>query len=606
MRRSRSLAGSWQFQVDPGGVLTVNKLNPDREITVPLPWQAAFPDLKQYGGYAWYRRDIDLDEDWLRGHLLLRFGAVDYWCMVYVNGTPVGEHEGGYTPFTIPIEAYARSGRNEIAIRVFDPVQAGIYLSRWPHLAPNSRLSDLSSQLERGDLMLTPGSLELDEVANRVPHGKQDWYINVGGIWQDVLLTSVPAVYVERLQVTTDIHTGEAALTIELGGDPVARRGGMIDVIVQARDGQEWNTSVDLEAGQQACVASVTVPDPRLWSPDSAYLYTAVARLRSQAGRDELRTRFGFREIASRDGQLLLNGEPFYLLSALDQDFYPDTIYTVPSEQFLRDQFRKARALGFNNLRCHIKPPDPLYLDLADEMGLTVWEEIPSWKTLVPDDTTRQPDLRLEPDIKRRVAHTLEEMIRRDYNHPSLIAWTMVNEDWGTSLPLSAEDRRWVSEMYDLCKRLDPTRLAIDNSACPAPWGPNIHVKSDLEDFHIYANIPDQARSFEHTIEQFSLRPGWTYSAHGDSQRSRGEPLVLSEFGNWGLPSLAGLKEPDGSEPDWFRMGPWWSRWEGDPGWPAGTEERFDRLGLGAIWERLRGICHRHAVAPVRGPEVRD
>src|SRR5689334_11806453 len=98
MRQSRSLAGSWQFQLDPDGTLTVDTLAPDREIQVPLPWQAAFPDLQQYSGYAWYRRYIELDDDWLGGQLLLRFGAVDYWCQVYVNGSLAGEHEGGYTP----------------------------------------------------------------------------------------------------------------------------------------------------------------------------------------------------------------------------------------------------------------------------------------------------------------------------------------------------------------------------------------------------------------------------------------------------------------------------------------------------------------------------
>ena len=113
MRHSRSLAGFWQFQPDPEGHLTVHNLAPDREIKVPLPWQAAFPDLRRYGGYAWYRCHLDLDDDWLPvgGNLLLRFGAVDYWCQVYVNGTLAGEHEGGYTPFTVPIRDQARRGR---------------------------------------------------------------------------------------------------------------------------------------------------------------------------------------------------------------------------------------------------------------------------------------------------------------------------------------------------------------------------------------------------------------------------------------------------------------------------------------------------------------
>ena len=108
MRRPISLAGNWQFQLDPNGTLDVESLAPDRQIPVPCPWQVAFPELQEYSGYAWYRTQIDVDVAWLGGELLLHFGAVDYWCQVFVNGERVFQHEGGYTPFTIPIKAYAR------------------------------------------------------------------------------------------------------------------------------------------------------------------------------------------------------------------------------------------------------------------------------------------------------------------------------------------------------------------------------------------------------------------------------------------------------------------------------------------------------------------
>jgi hypothetical protein len=138
--------------------------------------------------------------------------------------------------------------------------------------------------------------------------------------------------------------------------------------------------------------------------------------------------------------------------------------------------------------------------------------------------------------------------------------------------------------VYERCKRLDPNRLVVDNSACPAAWGPNVHVHSDLDDFHIYANIPDQADKFEQTMEQFNLRPVWTYSSNGDSQRTGQEPLILSEFGNWGLPSNQALRKHYKGDPDWFKIGPWWSPWDGEPGWAAGVEERFKEFGLDAIW----------------------
>jgi hypothetical protein len=566
MRLQESLAGLWQFMTDPTGEANPAAVTFDREIAVPMPWQAAFPELQQYSGYAWYRRSIDLEDKWLTGDVLLRFGAVDYWCQVYVNGHLAGEHEGGYTPFTLPVGRYLHPGSNDITVKVYDSAQDGIFIPRWPNYA--------------GD----PGPAGPPFSAADVPHGKQEWYVNVGGIWQDVTLMAVPHRWIDNIQVTTDIHSGRVEVLVDLSGVPEQPADNLRATIA----GQPGITGQFVAgAGKNTYAATLQVANPHLWDTSDPYLYTLTVSLgaEDEGTADELTVRFGFREIATHNGKILLNGEPIYLLSALDQDMYPETIYTVPSEDFLRDQFRKAKDLGLNCLRCHIKPPDPLYLDLADEMGLLVWTEIPSWRTFYLRGSIHENQLDLGSTIKHRVEQTLREMIRRDYNHPSIIIWTIVNEDWGTSLPLSASDRRWVSGMYDLCKQLDPTRLVVDNSPCPHAWGPNIHVHTDLDDFHFYANIPDQAASWESTVEQFGLRPVWTFSSHGDVQRTGNEPMVLSEFGNWGLPNLSTLrKAAGGSDPAWFGLGPWWSTWEGEPGWPSGVDERFARFGLDAIW----------------------
>ncbi len=555
MRHHRSLNGVWQFQVDADGSLTVDTLAPDREITVPLPWQAAFPELERYSGYAWYRTEVTLDETWLAGELLLKFGAVDYWCQVFVNGQLAGEHEGGYTPFTLPVRAYVQPGVNQIAVRVYDMAQTGITIERWPQDVTASRAP-------------------FDPV--NVPHGKQDWYINVGGLWQDVTLTAVPRTYIEAAHITTDIHTGDVRVRVRLSGAAASLNTGEVAVTVG-----DVTVTAALAAGQPEYDLALTVKSPAWWSPDQPTLYTAVVRLTAPGTDDTISVRFGFREISTRDGQLLLNGEPLYLLSALDQDYYPETIYTVPSEAYLRDEFAKAKALGFNNLRCHIKPPDPLYLDLADEMGLLIWAEIPSWRTFHVKPSLLPGGADVPEAVRDRARQTLTEMIERDFNHPSLVIWTIVNEDWGTATALSAPDREWLADMYDLCKQLDPTRLVVDNSACMNSWGPNLHVKSDLDDFHVYANIPDHAGYFEQMIRQISLRPLWTYSHAGDAVRTGHEPLILSEFGNWGLPSLSAY---DGEEPKWFHLGAWWSAFDGLPGWPRGVVKRFKQLGLTAIW----------------------
>lgn len=566
MRQERSLDGQWQFQLDPDGAVTTPPTTYERQIQVPLPWQAAFQDLGRYSGFAWYRREIELADEWLTGDLLLHFGAVDYWCQLFVNGQLAGEHEGGYTHFSFSIREYAKAGTNEIALRVYDTCQTGTETPRWPEFP------EVSSHAQ------PPFS------SNEIPHGKQEWYENVGGIWQSVTLSAVPALYIKRVAITPH-NSGLAEVKIDLVGDATAASG-QLAVTLTDRNGQiAGRASAALADGQSSYTTSVQVDNPRLWEIGASYLYGAEVLLNADSpGEDTWTGRFGFREITTRDGLFLLNDKPFFLLGALDQDMYEHTIYTVPSREYLADQFKKAQELGLNTLRCHIKPPDPVYLELADEMGLLVWAEIPSWRSHFHKGTYHANQMNIDDLLKARVENTLREMVDRDFNHPSLIIWTMVNEDWGTALPLRQEDRTWVGDLYALSKQLDPTRLAVDNSACPVIWGSNLHVHSDIDDFHTYHNIPDYAGSYDRMMDAFNLRPLWNYSSHGDAVRTGHEPLVLSEFGNWGLPSLKGLQNEDGSDPYWFFMGPWWSDWGGEPGWPKGVLERFKRFGLEKVW----------------------
>jgi hypothetical protein len=555
MRVQRSLSGRWSFQLDPNGTHQPDAIPLDREIPVPLPWQAAFPELRRYSGYAWYQRSFEVDDGWLTGELLLDFGAVDYWCEIYVNGQCIGEHEGGYTPFRFPIRAFVHAGENTLSVRVWDAARSAIVIPRWRDgIQPDRTQPPFDPEL--------------------IPHGKQSWYLDASGIWQDVTLTAVPARYIDHIHITPNIHTGEAAIIVQLSGRELAGR------LRVTAAGQ--TTEVPVTPAQKSASVVVRVPQPSLWTPETPTLYTADVRLETNHGEDQRSERFGYREITTRAGRLLLNGQPLYLLCALDQDLYPETIYTVPSEDFLRDQFRKAKEMGLNSLRCHVKTPDPRYLELADEMGLLVWAEIPSWRTFYPKTTTHESALYLDETVKTRVRDTLRDMIQRDFNHPSLIIWTIVNEDWGTALLLSETDRAWVAEMVDTCKQLDPTRLVVDNSPCPAPWGLSVHVKSDLDDFHIYTSIPDHAEIFEQFVEQFGLRPLWSFSNTGDAQRTGEEPILVSEFGNWAMPAL---KQYHGEEPGWFDLAAWWSPWEGEPGLAAGVLNRFEQFGLNAIWK---------------------
>lgn len=561
MRQVRSLAGIWGFQLDLEGTITPAWLNPNRQITVPMPWQVEHPDLQQYSGYAWYTRPFDVDEAWLSGELLLHFGAVDYWCEVYVNDMLVGQHEGGYTPFTLPIRRAVKSGENVLAVRVYDSVQDAHVIPRWWGTpAPEPTAPPFNAQT--------------------IPHGKQTWYVDVSGIWQDVTLSSVPKSYITLAHVTAALD-GTVSVRVDVANPSAGRVSVFVD-----DPAPENKISAEIDVTTETSVTlTLKIDTPRLWTMDTPYLYTAQVVYESATGEDTQTVRFGVRQLETRNGQFWLNGEPIYLISALDQDIYADTIYTPPSTDYLRDQFQKAKELGLNSLRCHIKPPDPRYLDLADELGLLIWAEVPSWRTWHVKTTVHPTALHMDEAVKTRVRDTLTAIIERDYNHPSLMIWTVVNEDWGTALQLSPADRAFVRELYDLCKQLDPTRLCVDNSPCPAPFGFSPHVKTDINDFHIYTNIPDQARAFDLFVDQFALSPSWLFSLHGDSQRRGDEPIVLSEFGNWGMPSLKHIgSEAHGGEPAWGDLGPWWNPYDGEPGYPKGVLERFHTYGLDKVW----------------------
>ena len=582
-----SLAGDWEFQLDPAGALDVESIDPDRTIPVPLPWQAAFPELRRYGGYAWYRRTVEVDGDLDGGDLRLRFGAVDYWCEVFLNGTRLVEHEGGYTPFEVGLRDALVDGRNEITVRVFDPVQAGVVHDRWPDFEGQQQAARSGPPFP----------------AAHVPHGKQDWYVNTGGIWQDVTLTPRPAAWIGGLHVTPDIDRGRVDIDVRMAGDVARLAKAVLRLEVQVDGDTVAGSEVALTLGELAYTSSIGIPDARPWTLDAPFLYELVASLDVDGRRTRSTTRFGMRSFGVRDGGFVLNGAPLYLVGVLDQDFWPRTVATVPSRDRLRDQFRMAKRLGFNCLRCHIKAPDPMYLDLADEIGLLVWEELPSWRTYWSKGTLDPAQIEQPAEVRARVQSTLDALIERDFNHPCLVIRTLVNEDWGTALPFSASDRAWVVDLYDRGKRLDPTRLIVDNSACAAPWGTSFHVKSDIDDFHLYAAIPDQAATFDDTVADLALRPLWTFSPHGDARRRGDEPIVLSEFGNWGLPTLTAIGGGPDREPEWFDVRPWGSGWGQEPGSPSGVAARFRGYGLGAMWTDYDDFAlatQAHQVATLR------
>jgi len=544
-----SLDGVWDFRRDATSTDVYL-------VTVPAPWQAS-PALRDYTGVGWYRRTLDLPAAWLaEGRVvILHFGAVDDFAEVWLNDVPVGAHEGGYLPFELDVTAAARPGANTLTVRVTDS------LKHFPE----------------------------------VPHGKQSWYGMLSGLWQPVWIESRPAVHIQHVRVMPQGE--EVDVTVRLNREP--------------SPGVRLRYEISAPAGEVCAVLETAslhprlhVPAPRLWDIDTPHLYTVRVTLEGTSP-DSIVETFGFRTIEAREGQLWLNRRPLYLRGALDQDYYPEHICTPPSEAFLEDQFRKAKAMGLNCLRIHIKMGDPRYYTVADRVGLLIWTELPNAQ-------------RLTPAAQRRARETLMGMVERDGHHPSIIIWTIINESWGIDLTDPAQ-RAWLAETYDALKSLDPSRLVVGNSACRG----NSHVVTDIEDFHNYYAMPDHYTHWRDWVANFAGRPAWTfahaYTTYAEWQaflrdpwnappqplapevRRRGdEPLIVSEFGNWGLPDVMRLLDDDGAEPWWFETG---LEWGNGVMYPHGVQARYTQYHLHRAFPTFRDFiaaCQRQQYAALK------
>lgn len=527
------LDGTWEFYFANDAIIGLDQVSAWRPCSVPMPWQAQFDDLRNAAGHAWYRRYVNVPREWRGSRIILRFGAVNYLATVFVNGRKLGENEGGYLPFEIDAADAVRFGEaNEIAVLVTAPTDD-------PALYPGLAFSE-------------------------VPFGKQSWYGFISGIWQSVRLERRGALHIMPPRVRADLRHGTVSVQADLSC--AAPPGHSVAVRIAAPDGTLAAEFCNhITPGCQAIDFLVELLECLPWSPDDPALYRLTLELRQgKAVADSAAVEFGFRIIETRNGRLFLNDQPIFLRAALDQDYYPDTIATTPSEAFLEDQFRKAKALGLNCLRCHIKAPDPLYYAVADRVGMMVWNDLPNCG-------------RLTDAAAARAQRTLQGIVDRDGNHPSIICWTIVNENWGTDLVHNPEHRGWLKAMYAWLKAYDPTRLVVDNS----PIWPSMHVQTDVEDIHFYTGIPDHRQAWDTFIDAFASRTLGTFSVHGDAIRTGQEPLVVSEFGNWGLPDPQDLRDTEGQEPWWFETG---HDWGDGVMYPHGIEHRFRACGLDRVY----------------------
>lgn len=410
----------------------------DGRILVPFPVESALSGVaKQVGdkNALWYQTKFKVPESWMKGRVLLHFGASDWETTVWVNNRLVGTHQGGYDPFTMDITDALNGTSGNLIVQVWDPIDAGYQ--------------------PRGKQVAQPQGI---------------WYTSVTGLWQTVWIEPVPRSYVDSLKVVTDIDNEKLLLDVYAGG------GGCDDgcsITVSVKNGEKEFTG---ESNVKQGVASVTVkiPGAKLWTPDNPFLYSMNVKLKkSEVASDSIDSYFGMRKIeVSKDAEgalrLFLNNKPLFHYGTLDQGWWPDGLYTAPTDAALKYDIEILKKFGFNMLRKHVKvEPDRLYY-WCDKLGLLVWQDMPSGDAYIhPNDA----DITRTGQSARNYEHELKAMIDSLRNHPSIVMWVPFNEGWGQFD--TARIVEWI-------KGYDPTRL-VDNTSGWADRG-----VGDVWDAHIY------------------------------------------------------------------------------------------------------------------------
>lgn len=440
-----NLNGLWQFAPAEAEQAPPLDRDLDQRILVPFPVESALSGIGQQHERVWYRRTFRVPDEWRGQRLLLHFGAVDWEARVVVNGRHVGTHRGGYDPFTFDITAALRVGEEqELVVGVFDPTDDG-----------------------------------------NQPHGKQVkkprgiYYTPTTGIWQTVWLEPVPAASIESLRLVPRV--AEAHLQITSLG-----RGSIGDHQIEAV-AFDGDTEVGRVRGPVGKALQLPVPQPKLWSPDDPHLYDLRVRLfEGDRPIDEVTSYFGMREVGLVQGeqgaQLALNGEAVFQVGPLDQGFWPDGLYTAPTDEALRFDVEITKQLGFNMTRKHVKVEPARWYYWCDKHGLLVWQDMPHGHK-----ASRDPQ-QFELELRR--------MIESLHHHPSIVMWVIFNEGWG---------QHDTERLTAWAKEFDPSRLISSASG----W----HDKGvgDVVDMHAY--------------------PGPGMPAV-ESNRA----AVLGEFGGLGLP----------------------------------------------------------------------
>lgn len=466
------LNGEWEFDFDFGKSALERKLYDDgvleKRITVPFCPESPLSGIgyTDFMPAVVYKRKVALDAKRLEGRVILHFGAVDYFTVVYVNSVEVCRHTGGYTPFEADITDAVKEGENSIFVYAEDD-------TRNPEQCSGKQSDKYQS------------------------YGC--YYTRITGIWQSVWLEFVPEVHINSARYYTDIESG----TVTVCG----KTSGSGSVKVEASfEGEPAGSAEVYSTGDFTAVIKLSKRE--LWEPGHGRLYDLTLKM----GDDTVNSYFGLRSVGMEGMKFLMNGKPLFQRLVLDQGYYPDGIYTAPTEEALIKDIEISLGLGFNGARLHQKLFEPRFLYHCDRMGYIVWDEYGNWGFDCAGDNA------LTIFLKEWL-----EVMARDMNHPSIVGWCPFNETW--DYVEGQHKNELLSTVYRATKAIDPTRPCIDTSG-------NYHAATDIYDVHDYEQSPEKFVQYYSEIEQGIVKDQIERSPKNkEKQHYSGGPVFVSEYG---------------------------------------------------------------------------
>jgi beta-galactosidase/beta-glucuronidase len=419
----------------------------------------------------WYHRRLDIPSEWQGQRVILHFGGVDYHCEAFIDGQSVGRHWGGTVSFSFDITRAVTPGQtHDLVLAVRDDLRAG------------------------GQ----PAGKQCPDFHSRGCH-----YTRTTGIWQTVWMEAVPECGLQSAFIVPDLDGMRFIITPTFYA---VKRGHSLRVTVREEDRVVSLSSTPALSGSPVIAP---VSHPKTWSPESPFLYDLDLEVVDEASGaviDRVQSYAGLRKVHVEDGQVYLNNQPIFLRLVLDQGFYPDGIWTAPSDEGLRRDIELSQRAGFNGARLHQKVFEERFHYWADRLGYLTWGESSSWGL----------DVKQIPDARNFLSEWAE-IIVRDRSHPSIIAWTPFNETWDTG------DRRQHNRVhidaYELTRALDPTRPVNDASGYA-------HARTDLWTVHTYEQDP------KNLLDLLDLKDGLPWRNYPDREiEYGGQPYIVDEFG---------------------------------------------------------------------------